>query len=74
MAASARFLQAEGLQLHVEPADLTDSVAAQVVMERIEDDHGPIDILVNCAGAADAQALHAAMQAKYFAYMHAIAR
>ncbi len=73
-------LQSEGLQLHVEPADLTDSVAAQVVMERIEDDHGPIDVLVNCAGAArrtppaelDAHALHAAMQAKYFAYMHAI--
>lgn len=73
-------LQGEGLQLHVEPADLTDSVAAQVVMERIEDDHGPIDVLVNCAGAArrtppaelDAHALHAAMQAKYFAYMHAI--
>lgn len=73
-------LQAEGLPLLVEPADLTDSVAAQVVIERIEDDHGPIDVLVNCAGAArrtppaelDAQALHAAMQAKYFTYMHAI--
>lgn len=73
-------LQAEGLQLYVEPADLTDSVAAQVVMERIEDDHGPIEVLVNCAGAArrtppaelDSHALHAAMQAKYFTYMHAI--
>jgi len=73
-------LQGEGLALLVEPADLTDSVAAQVVMERIEDDHGPIEILVNCAGAArrtppaelDAQALHASMQAKYFTYMHAI--
>lgn len=73
-------LQALGLHIHVEPADLSDSVAAQMVMERIEDDHGPIEVLVNCAGAArrtppselDTQALHAAMQAKYFTYMHAI--
>jgi NAD(P)-dependent dehydrogenase (short-subunit alcohol dehydrogenase family) len=73
-------LLAEDLHLHIEPADLTDSVAAQMVMERIEDDHGPIEVLVNCAGAArrtspaelDAHALHAAMQAKYFTYMHAI--
>ncbi|GAA0707447.1 SDR family oxidoreductase [Dyella marensis] len=78
--AARRQMQEQGLALHVEPADLADSVAAQVVMERIEDDHGPIDVLVNCAGAArrtppaelDAQALHASMQAKYFTYMHAI--
>ncbi|TBR39253.1 MULTISPECIES: SDR family oxidoreductase [Dyella] len=73
-------LEDKGLRIHVEPADLQDSVAAQLVMERIEDDHGPIDILVNCAGAArrtppaelDAHAIHAAMQSKYFTYMHAI--
>ncbi|WP_266168199.1 SDR family NAD(P)-dependent oxidoreductase [Dyella subtropica] len=78
--AAQRQLQAMGLHMNVEPADLSDSVAAQIVMERIEDDHGPIEVLVNCAGAArrtppselDAHALHAAMQAKYFTYMHAI--
>lgn len=73
-------LEEQGLRIHVEAADLQDSVAAHLVMERIADDHGAIDILVNCAGAArrtppdelDAQAIHAAMQAKYFTYMHAI--
>lgn len=78
--AARQQLQGAGLVLQVEAADLTDSVAAQMVIERIEDDHGPIDVLVNSAGAArrtppaelDAPALHAAMQAKYFTYMHAI--
>jgi NAD(P)-dependent dehydrogenase (short-subunit alcohol dehydrogenase family) len=69
-----------GLAMDVDPADLKDSVAAQLVMERIVNDHGPIDVLVNCAGAArrtppdelDATAVLAAMQAKYLSYMHAI--
>lgn len=73
-------LVALGLQMQVQAADLKDSVAAQLLVECIENDHGPIDVLVNCAGAArrtapdqlDAEALHAAMQAKYFTYMHAI--
>ena len=68
------------MAMAVQPADLSDSVAAQLVMECIENDHGPIDVLVNCAGAArrappdelDAAAMLAAMQAKYFSYMHAI--
>jgi NAD(P)-dependent dehydrogenase (short-subunit alcohol dehydrogenase family) len=55
-------------------------VATKLAMACIENDHGPIDVLVNCAGAArrcpvdelDAEAIHAAMQAKYFTYMHAI--
>ncbi|HEY9133521.1 MAG TPA: SDR family oxidoreductase [Dyella sp.] len=75
-----RQLASLGLSMAVQGADLTDSVAAKLVMECIENDHGPIDVLVNCAGAArrrpvdelDAEALHAAMQAKYFTYMHAI--
>ncbi len=73
-------LASSGLAMAIQPADLGDSVAAQLVMECIENDHGPIDVLVNCAGAArrtppdelDAAAMHAAMQAKYFSYMHAI--
>lgn len=78
--AAQRQLESIGLKLAIQPADLKDSVAAQRAMECVENDHGPIDVLVNCAGAArraapdelDAMALHAAMQAKYFSYMHAI--
>ncbi|WP_266181723.1 SDR family NAD(P)-dependent oxidoreductase [Dyella humicola] len=73
-------LQREGLQMDVAAADLTDSVAAQMVTEYIENEFGPIDVLVNCAGAAKrtpvvelhADAMHASMQAKYFTYMHII--
>jgi NAD(P)-dependent dehydrogenase (short-subunit alcohol dehydrogenase family) len=68
------------LSMAVHTADLSDSVATKMVMECIENDHGAIDILINCAGAArrrpvdelDAEALQAAMQAKYFPYMYAI--
>jgi len=73
-------LQREGLHMDVAAADLRDSVAAQMVVEYIENDFGPIDVLVNCAGAAKrtpvhdlhAEAMHASMQAKYFTYMHII--
>lgn len=73
-------LQREGLYMDVAPADLQDSVAAQMVVEYIENERGPIDVLVNCAGAArrtpiadlHAEAMQAAMQAKYFTYMHII--
>ncbi|WUJ68436.1 SDR family oxidoreductase [Kribbella soli] len=59
----------------VEAVDLTDPDATKAVFERI----GVPDILINCAGAArrtpmdelDSKALHAAMEAKYFTYMHA---
>ncbi|MEO7067021.1 MAG: SDR family oxidoreductase [Rhodanobacter sp.] len=69
-----------GLAMAVYSADLTDSVAAQLVMARIGNDHGPIDVLINCAGAArrtppdelDATAVLSAMQSKYLSYMHAI--
>jgi len=64
--------------MEVAAADLQDIVAAQMVIEYIENEFGPIDVLVNCAGAArrtpfadlHAEAIHAAMQAKYFTYMH----
>ncbi|WEN13596.1 SDR family oxidoreductase [Rhodanobacter sp. AS-Z3] len=73
-------LAALGSVMAVYPADLKDSAAAQSVMKRIGNEHGPIDVLVNCAGAArrtppdelDAAALLSAMQAKYLSYMHAI--
>ncbi|MFC6156174.1 SDR family NAD(P)-dependent oxidoreductase [Kribbella jiaozuonensis] len=63
------------LTFAVEAVDLTDADATKAVFERI----GVPDILINCAGAArrtpvdelDSKALHAAMEAKYFTYMHA---
>jgi NAD(P)-dependent dehydrogenase (short-subunit alcohol dehydrogenase family) len=72
------WLQTQGLSMSVQAADLSDSVAAQLVVECVENDHGPIDVLVNSAGGArrsplaelDGAALEAAMQAKYFPYMY----
>lgn len=59
-------------------ADLSDPQAAIAVLDRIEKSHGPVDVLVNSAGAArrtpaeELEAAHwqAAMQAKYFTYIH----
>lgn len=73
-------LAREGLHMDIAAADLQESVAAQMVAEYVENEFGPVDVLVNCAGAArrtppaelHADAMHAAMQAKYFTYMHMI--
>lgn len=78
-AARAR-LAAEGLEMPVVAVDLVDAQAACAAADRIEDTHGPIDVLVNSAGAArryapaelDAQAFRQAMDAKYFSYVHLI--
>ena len=59
-------------------ADLVRPADAQTMVEAVERDTGPIDILVNSAGAArryapgdlDAEAWRAAMDAKYFSYIH----
>ena len=61
-------------------ADLVDAAEAERMIDEAERDVGPIDILVNSAGAArryapaelDAAAWHAAMDAKYFSYIHPI--
>jgi NAD(P)-dependent dehydrogenase (short-subunit alcohol dehydrogenase family) len=61
-------------------ADLVDSEAARVMLERVEQDFGSIDILVNSAGAAlrtppddlTPSAWRAAMDAKYFTYVNVI--
>lgn len=58
--------------------DLGDAAAALSLIDRVEQAHGPVDVLVNAAGAArrsppdelDAAKWHAAMQAKYFTYIH----
>jgi len=61
-------------------ADLTHAEQALRAVDEIERDVGAIDILVNSAGAArryapadlDAAAWHAAMDAKFFSYIHPI--
>lgn len=61
-------------------ADLTDAAAAVAAVDAAEAAFGPIDILVNSAGAAkrtpydelQPQAWHDAMQAKFFTYVHAM--
>lgn len=75
LAAAQQQLAAKGLSFDVEAVDLTDPEASAAAFKRI----GVPDILINCAGAArrtpaaelDSKALHAAMEAKYFTYMHA---
>lgn len=61
-------------------ADLTDAAAAAAMVERVEAEFGPIDILVNSAGAARMtppdelapEKWRAAMDAKYFSYINVI--
>ena len=61
-------------------ADLVDPAAAAAMVEHVEKEFGPIDILVNSAGAAkrtDADDLtpaawRAGMDAKYFSYINVI--
>ena len=74
--------QAKGslAQAYTIAADLTDAAAAAAMIERVEKEFGPIDILVNSAGAAkrtDADDLtpaawRAGMDAKYFSYINVI--
>lgn len=72
-------LAKEGHELLGEAADLSSSVAADHVVAKIEREVGPIDVLVNSAGAAkrrpadelDAASWKAAMDAKFFPYIYA---
>jgi NAD(P)-dependent dehydrogenase (short-subunit alcohol dehydrogenase family) len=67
---------------HVLPlaADLVQPAAARAVVAEVEAKLGPVDILVNSAGAAKRtppedltnESWRAAMDAKYFTYVHAI--
>lgn len=67
-------------QAYTIAADLTDAAAAAAMIERVEKEFGPIDVLVNSAGAAkrtDADDLtpaawRAGMDAKYFSYINVI--
>jgi NAD(P)-dependent dehydrogenase (short-subunit alcohol dehydrogenase family) len=77
--AAAAGLAAGGRVATIE-TDLTDPEAAPEMVRRVEQALGPVDVLVNSAGAAKrylpeeltAGAWHAAMEAKYFTYVHAL--
>jgi NAD(P)-dependent dehydrogenase (short-subunit alcohol dehydrogenase family) len=65
-------------QVRTHAADLRDAAQALAMLDAVEAAAGPVDVLVNSAGAAkrtppvdlDAHAFHDAMQAKYFSYVH----
>lgn len=67
-------------RVNVIAADLRDATDAERAVETIERDFGPVDVLVNSAGAAKrtpaaeltAASWHDAMQAKFFTYIHVI--
>ncbi|RYY97110.1 MAG: SDR family oxidoreductase [Comamonadaceae bacterium] len=71
-------LQGEGFAAAGWCADLTDAAEALRAVDQTEAAGGPIDVLVNSAGAArrtpfaelQPQAWHDAMQAKFFTYIH----
>ena len=64
--------------VHTLAADMRDAQAAQDALDEAERAQGPVDVLVNSAGAArrtppdqlTPQAWQEAMQAKYFSYIH----
>lgn len=78
LATAREALAARGHAVATFPADLVDPNAASALVEAVEVRLGPLDVLVNSAGAArrtapeqlDAQAWHDAMNAKFFTYMH----
>ncbi len=73
-------LRAEGVAVLAVAVDLCDAAQAARMVREVEAGLGPIDVLVNSAGAArrtppaelTAAHWHAAMDAKYFTTIHAI--
>ena len=78
--AAQQTLRAHGNEVLTAAADLRDAGAAAAAVHQVEAALGPIDILVNSAGAAkryppgelNAQAWRDAMDSKFFTYIHAI--
>lgn len=74
LARAREILSGEGFHIHLARADLHEAHCVQDVVDEASEALGPIDILVNSAGAAkrydpdllDADAYKAAMDAKYF--------
>jgi NAD(P)-dependent dehydrogenase (short-subunit alcohol dehydrogenase family) len=75
---AAAALKAQGGTVHALAADLSDAVQATELARRVDAEFGPVDVLVNSAGAArrnapnelSAAAFHQGMNAKYFSTMH----
>jgi len=73
-------LAAEGFEIITTRADFVNPNEAQTAAAQTEKVLGPIDILVNSAGAAkrrqweklDSEAWHEGMDSKYFTYVHAM--
>lgn len=80
LARAAGLLGKEAIEVLTVPADLRVADEAQAMARVVEERLGPIDILVNSAGAAarsppaelTAKHWQDAMQAKYFTYIHAM--
>lgn len=78
--AARQALRSDGHEVQAVAADLRDPEAAGRAVHEIEAALGPIDVLVNSAGAAkrhppaqlNAQAWREAMDAKFFTYIHTI--
>jgi NAD(P)-dependent dehydrogenase (short-subunit alcohol dehydrogenase family) len=78
--AARRSLNANSERLLLVTADLVQAENASTMLRQVQGHFGPVDILINSAGAArrslpedvDAAAWHAAMDAKYFTYIHSI--
>lgn len=70
--------QHSATSIHTIAADLQVAKSGEEVLNQAETHFGPVDILVNSAGAAkrtpaedlSPEVWHAAMQAKYFSYIH----
>jgi NAD(P)-dependent dehydrogenase (short-subunit alcohol dehydrogenase family) len=75
-----RTLAAEGIEVMTARADFSNPKEAQAASAQTEKQLGPIDILINSAGAAkrrpweklDAEAWHQGMDSKYFTYVNAM--
>lgn len=78
--AAKRSLAAERLDVAIFASDLRDARAAARMVDELEARVGPLELLINSAGAArryapetlDAQAWHDTMDAKYFTTMHVL--
>lgn len=78
--AAAALLRRSGATVLTVVADLGDPAQAQQMVRQVADGLGPVDVLVNSAGAArrtpapelQAADWHAAMDAKFFTYIHAM--
>jgi NAD(P)-dependent dehydrogenase (short-subunit alcohol dehydrogenase family) len=78
--AAVRQLHAEGFKVHSERADLRDIETLRAAVARLEEALGPVDVLVNSAGAAphyapgssDPDRWAAGIENKYYPAVHAM--